>query len=181
MRLKEILARTDHSGMSVSPPTLSPLNAKPAKFPACPAEEEDVPALDAVAARDYATLSRPERSATSSTPTVLFLVGLSIYFVSIAAFASFAGVAVGVVVIVLGVIVFTCAGLRGTLSTPRTGHECLPHCCEGVAALPNLTGEFEASPESRVRPNIGIRPKITVENAAVLEEETHAKAAATLV
>jgi hypothetical protein len=58
--------------------------------------------------------SEPQAEETGETnrlPLTMFLAGLGIYFVSIAALASFAGVAVGVFVMVVGAIVCACRGL----------------------------------------------------------------------
>lgn len=56
----------------------------------------------------------------SVLPLLLIATGVVIYFVAIAAFASFPGVAVGVTVMVLGGTVYVCRSLaRQPYSTPK--------------------------------------------------------------
>jgi len=70
-------------------------------------------------------------------PFLLIAGGIAIYFIAIAAFASFPGVAIGMAVMVLGGIVYSCRGLGRQISLPT--------------AAPDDRGSFEETHTAQPR------------------------------
>jgi hypothetical protein len=99
-----------------------------------PSEESDIPLTDSVSEQD---------SPRSFLPFFLFMAGLGVYFIAIAAFASFPGVAIGVFVMVLGAIVYTCRGLGGSAHKYQTALSDASHSVDTVTITPSAFGGFE--------------------------------------
>jgi hypothetical protein len=100
-----------------------------------PIEESDIPQTGSV---------REQASGGSYLSFFLITAGLGVYFIAIAAFASFPGVAIGVFVMVLGAIIYTCRGLGGPAHEYQTALSDPSHSVDTATITPSAFGDVEA-------------------------------------
>ena len=84
--------------------------------------------------------AREQTSGKNHLPLFLIMAGFGVYFTAIAAFASFPGVAVGVFVMVLGAIVYTCRGLKRPAYKCQTAVGDASPSADTVTITPNSFG-----------------------------------------
>lgn len=129
--------------MSVSPVTTAPERQSPADFRDFHVEEP-VPTFTGAEAEIPRTETADDPvPGIGALPLVLIAGGIGIYFIAIAAFTSFAGVAVGVTVIVLGGIIYTCRGLTGRSVPSGADLNISPDAHGGAPMLPYETDDPE--------------------------------------
>jgi hypothetical protein len=86
---------------------------------------------------------REQTAGKSYLPFFLIMAGFGVYFIAIAAFASFPGVAIGIFVIVLGAVVYTCRGLGGQAGPYSTERDDPLPAGSTVTTLPSSFDSLE--------------------------------------